>query len=78
MSEMLEYRYDEKRYPFGPLVSSPAEMLPREREVYDLLDLIVSEWESDPTSVACFDLRIVERAKAAVAPYRQLRRQVRR
>jgi hypothetical protein len=33
-----------------------------EHEGLDILNLIVSEWESDPTSVACFDLRMVERA----------------
>lgn len=50
------------------------DMLPDEREVYELLDLIVSEWESDPMSVQCFDLRIVERAKKAVEPFRKLKR----
>lgn len=58
---------------FGGLVRDRSELLPREREVYEVLDLIVSEFESDPTSVQCFDLRIVERAKNAVAPYRKLK-----
>jgi hypothetical protein len=31
-------------------------------DVWIILDLIVAEFESDPTSVQCFDLRIVERA----------------
>lgn len=35
-----------------------------------LLDLIVAEFESDPMSVQCFDLRIVERAKAVIAKRR--------
>jgi hypothetical protein len=38
-----------------------------QREAFTLLDLIVAEWESDPTSVQCFDLRMVERAKLCVA-----------
>ena len=36
------------------------------KEAWKLLDLIVAEWNSDPQSVQCFDLRIVERAKTAV------------
>lgn len=28
-----------------------------------ILDIVVAEWESDPSSVQCFDLRIVEEAK---------------
>lgn len=36
-------------------------------EAHALLDLIVAEFTSDPTSVQCFDLRIVERAKMCVA-----------
>lgn len=32
-------------------------------DVWTVLDLIVAEFESDPMSVQCFDLRIVERAK---------------
>jgi hypothetical protein len=32
-------------------------------DVWTILDLIVAEFESDPMSVACFDLRIVDRAK---------------
>ena len=32
-------------------------------EMERLFDLIVAEFESDPMSVQCFDLRIVERAK---------------
>ena len=31
-----------------------------------VLDLIVAEWESDPMSTACFDRRIIERAKKCV------------
>lgn len=32
------------------------------REAVQLLDQVVAEWRSDPTSVQCFDLRIVKRA----------------
>jgi hypothetical protein len=34
-----------------------------QREAEELLKVIVAEWETDPQSVQCFDLRIVERAK---------------
>lgn len=30
----------------------------------EILGLVVSEWSTDPMSVQCFDLRIVEEAKA--------------
>lgn len=33
----------------------------------ELLGLVVAEWKSDPMSVQCFDLRIVEEAKQVVA-----------
>lgn len=32
-------------------------------ECREVLDLIVAEWDSDPSSTACFDRRIIERAK---------------
>ncbi len=35
-------------------------------EAFALLDLIVCEWNSDPMSVQCFDLRLVERAKECI------------
>jgi hypothetical protein len=35
-------------------------------EAVDLLKGIVAEWDSDPMSVQCFDLRIVKRAKEVV------------
>lgn len=38
-----------------------------EKEACELLDVIVAEFKSDPKSVACFDLRIVERSKYVVA-----------
>jgi hypothetical protein len=37
-----------------------------ELEMGRLLDLIDAEWRSDPTSVACFDLRIVEQVRAVL------------
>ncbi len=36
----------------------------QQKEAAVLLDLIAAEFESDPMSVQCFDLRIVERVKA--------------
>jgi len=35
-------------------------------EAHKLLDLINAEFQSDPMSVQCFDLRIVERVKKCV------------
>ena len=32
----------------------------------ELLGIIVAEFESDPSSVACFDLRIVNESKAVI------------
>jgi hypothetical protein len=42
-----------------------------------VLDLIVAEFTSDPMSVQCFDLRIVEEAKAVIAERKRLERQSR-
>ena len=42
------------------------------REAWQLLDIIVAEWESDAMSVQCFDLRIVARAKKAVSEHKEL------
>lgn len=36
------------------------------REAFELLKLIDAEFQSDPMSVQCFDLRIVERVKRCV------------
>jgi hypothetical protein len=36
------------------------------------LDVIVAEWKSDPLSVQCFDLRIVEESKQVIARLKQL------
>lgn len=37
-----------------------------DHEAFRLLDLINAEFQSDPMSVQCFDLRIVERVKQCV------------
>lgn len=34
-----------------------------EDEALEIFKLVVAEWSSDPMSVQCFDLRIVEKAK---------------
>jgi len=39
------------------------EATPYEYEARLLLDLIDAEWRSDPQSVECFDLRVVERVR---------------
>jgi hypothetical protein len=44
-----------------------------ELEALDIFDLVVSEWTSDPMSVQCFDLRIVERAKYISARLKKLK-----
>lgn len=38
-----------------------------QREAIELLKLVVAEWQSDPMSVQCFDLRTVNRATEVVA-----------
>lgn len=43
-----------------------------EREAVELLAVIAAEFESDPKSVQCFDLRVVERAKAVTKQLRAL------
>jgi hypothetical protein len=42
------------------------------REAVAILRLVLSEWESDPLSVQCFDLRIIERAKVISKRIREL------
>ncbi len=39
------------------------ELFALRRETLKLLRLVIAEWDSDPMSVQCFDLRIVQRAK---------------
>jgi hypothetical protein len=43
-----------------------------EKEAIHLLGLVDAEWRTDPTSVQCFDLRIVERTKQVIARLEQL------
>jgi hypothetical protein len=43
-----------------------------EKEALQILDVVVAEWASDPLSVQCFDLRIVERAKFIVKRLKEL------
>lgn len=45
-----------------------------EAEAWTVLDLIVAEFESDPMSVQCFDLRVVERAKKVIQERLRLER----
>lgn len=45
-------------------------------EAWKVLDLIVAEFESDPMSVQCFDLRTVERAKKCVEARKQYERRM--
>jgi len=44
----------------------------------EVLDVIVAEFESDPMSVQCFDLRTVERAKAIITEHRRRQREINR
>jgi hypothetical protein len=45
------------------------------REGMELLGLIAAEFKSDPMSVQCFDLRIVERTKYVTERLAQLKRE---
>jgi hypothetical protein len=50
----------------GHFVRSMEERYQNDTEAHVLLDLINAEFVSDPVSVACFDLRIVDRVKVCV------------
>jgi hypothetical protein len=41
------------------------------KEALILLDLIDAEFQSDPMSQQCFDIRIVQRVRALVEKYRK-------
>ena len=41
-----------------------------QREAFRLLDLINAEFQSDPMSVQCFDLRVVERVRQCVESHK--------
>jgi len=43
----------------------------RTRRAWKILELVVSEWETDPSSVTCFDLRIVAEAKLLIKNQRK-------
>lgn len=46
------------------------EILSLNHRAIEILDLVVAEWESDPMSVQCFDLRIVKEAKEIMGKLR--------
>lgn len=48
--------------------------LDNDHEAFRLLDLINAEFQSDPRSVQCFDLRIVARVKACIERRKSLER----
>lgn len=43
-----------------------------EDRLLQIMDIVVAEWESDPMSVQCFDLRVVEEAKKLTAERKTL------
>lgn len=43
-----------------------------EKETYELMRLIDAEFQTDPMSQQCFDARIVERVRVAVAKRKEL------
>ena len=50
----------------------PAPDIENERRALAVLALIVAEFESDPMSVQCFDLRTVAEAKEVIAERKRL------
>ena len=44
-----------------------------DKEAHELLSLINAEFQSDPMSIQCFDLRIVDRIRKCVAQYERSR-----
>lgn len=50
---------------------APDPIWENEMDAMRVLDLIVAEFNSDPMSVQCFDLCIVERAKKVIADRRE-------
>ena len=63
------------RHPYmtDKAVRETEERMKVELEAFELLDLIVAEFNSDPMSVQCFDLRTVERAKYVAARLKELK-----
>jgi hypothetical protein len=45
-------------------------IVPLAAEMARLLELIDAEWRSDPTSMACFDLHLVEELREVLTEYR--------
>lgn len=43
------------------------------RRGMEILGIIVEEWRTDPTSVQCFDLRIVQEAIELIAKYKKVK-----
>lgn len=64
---------------YSPLTRKEELRIEREfenrREAFRLLDLINAEFQSDPTSVQCFDLRIVERVRQCVEAHKEAAKQ---
>lgn len=48
------------------------ELFELRRETLRILRLVIAEWDSDPQSVQCFDLRVVKRAKEVSERIRKL------
>jgi hypothetical protein len=46
-------------------------MLDNQEEAFNLLDLINAEFQSDPISVMCFDLSVVDRVRECVARWKE-------
>lgn len=42
------------------------------RRAIELLDLVNAEWQSDPMSVQCFDLRIVQETKEVLTELKEI------
>lgn len=53
-------------------VRETEELFRLRREAITLLSLVVAEWTSDPTSTACFDMRIVMRSQEVLKRIGQL------
>lgn len=47
-----------------------------QHEAMRLLCLVVAEWDSDPSSVNWFDLRVIERAKEVTKRYNKISEEV--
>lgn len=61
-----------KPYLTAKAVKEMEEQFQLQREAEQLLYQVVAEWDSDPMSVQCFDLRLVERAKTVTKRLKEL------